>query len=165
LACAACEPELCAARDQIERLTRVVEDQARALSELTSECPPWAPSLAIVYWKYAPTRWADASWDENYWRLVPLINALGDLPAAKLTPTVWAEHRAMRKTEADRRGARAVAIRDVLGHTDLATTQRYLRTSLSENAHHVAEAMAYRVSPRRAPSKSSRTKERQATKS
>jgi integrase len=74
--------------------------------------------------------------------------------------------RASGATEADRRGARAVAIRDCLGHSDLTITQRYLRTSLAENARHVAEVMGdqdnSRRSPRRAPSKSSLPRKKQA---
>lgn len=85
------------ARAQIAKLTATVRDQARALAELTEECPPWAPSVACVYWLYAETRRADACWRNIWQALRPLVDDVGDLPAAKLTPLVWEQHRARRR--------------------------------------------------------------------
>ena len=92
--------ELEEARLQVVQLTQIAKDQARAIAELTEECPPWAPSVAILYWLYAPTREADPNYRHLWARLVPTVNALGDLPAMKLTPLVWDTHRASRRKTA-----------------------------------------------------------------
>ncbi len=84
--CARLTQELEESRLQIVQLTQIAKDQAKALAELTDECPPWAPSLAIIYWLYGPTRWAERGWHSFWNRLVPVVNAIGDMPAAKLTP-------------------------------------------------------------------------------
>jgi integrase len=89
--------ELADARLKIDLLTLTVRDQAKALAELTDECPPWAPSVACVYWLYSETRRSDACW-YNIWKaLRPLVDDVGDLPAAKLRPLVWERHRARRR--------------------------------------------------------------------
>jgi integrase len=89
---------------KLERMTAIARDQARALAELTEEQPPWAPSVAIVYWKYSDVRRADKSWQQIWNRLAPLVSGLGDLPAAQLTPVVWARHRAQRAATPTVRG-------------------------------------------------------------
>jgi integrase len=91
-------------KDQVLRLTLVVQDQAKALADITDDCGPAAPSLACVYWLYGPTRWATRSWHKEWARLKPLISDIGDLPAAKLTPLAWSQHAARRKMQRDRRG-------------------------------------------------------------
>jgi integrase len=96
--------ELEDARNQIAKLTAIARDQAKALAELTDESPPWAPTLATVYWRYGPTRWAEPVWPKAWERLHPTVDALGDLPAIKLTPEVWGVHRAQRRLVPSRLG-------------------------------------------------------------
>ena len=74
-------PEVARLRAQVVTLTATVRDQARALAELTDECPPWAPSLAIVYWLWAETRRGLPGWRLTWNRIRPLIDSLGSLPA------------------------------------------------------------------------------------
>lgn len=95
---------IAAAHGQIRVLQATISNQARALMELTEDVPPWAPSLAIVYWLYGPTRWRTKSWLTEQNRLKPLIRLLGDLKAAKLTPAAWAQYIAQRRLEPHRRG-------------------------------------------------------------
>jgi integrase len=97
--CSRLTAELLEARVQIDKLTATTKDQAKALAELTDECPPWAPSVAIVYSFYGPTRWGRPNWDKIWQRLIPFVNALGDIPAAKITPALWDAHRGRRKRE------------------------------------------------------------------
>src|SRR6185437_3103873 len=91
--------ELHSARVQLAKVTAIARDQAKALAELTDECPPWAPSLAIVYWRYGPTRWSEPHWKGIANKLRHLLRDVGALPAPKLTPMVWEDHRARRRTE------------------------------------------------------------------
>lgn len=91
--------DLDAARTQVEKLTAIARDQAKAIAELTDECPPWAPTVATIYWLYGPTRWSEENWPRVWNRLVPVVNELGALPAAKLTPEVWDRHISVRKTQ------------------------------------------------------------------
>lgn len=91
-------------RDQVMMLTATVESQAATLANVTDDCGPDAPSIACVYWLYGPTRWTEPSWASVCNRLKPLIRDIGDLPAMRLTPLAWAQHRARRKAEADLRG-------------------------------------------------------------
>lgn len=102
--CPTCAPEIARLRVSNVTLTATVRDQARALAELTEDVPPWAPSLACVYWLYGPTRWHTKSWQSEQNRLKPLLRSIGDLPAARLTPLAWAQHVARRKLEPDRHG-------------------------------------------------------------
>jgi integrase len=88
-----------------ERYLEVIRNQARALAEFADDAPPWAPSLAIVYWLYGPTRWHEPSWPHVADRLRPLVNSIGDLPAQKLNPLAWGQHLARRRTEITPRGA------------------------------------------------------------
>jgi len=91
--------ELTRLRGQVVTLTATVRDQARALAELTDEAPPWAPSLAIVYWLWSDVRRADENWPMIWNRIKPLVDDLGSLPAPKLTPLAWEQHRARRRLE------------------------------------------------------------------
>lgn len=75
----------------------MVEDQAKALANVTDECPPWAPTVATLYWLWSPTRWHVPHWEKVWARIRPLVDGLGSLPAIKLTPLVWSEHLARRK--------------------------------------------------------------------
>lgn len=78
-------------------LTATVRDLSRALAELTDECPPSAPSLAIVYWLWSETQWAKKSWRTIHARIIPLVDAMGSLPAPKLTQVIWDHHRSRRR--------------------------------------------------------------------
>lgn len=89
--------QLAAAWLEIERLNRVVEDQAKALANVTDDVPTHAPTLACLYWLWSTTKWHEPSWYVCWKRIVPLINAIGDMPAMKLTPLAWSEHRSRRK--------------------------------------------------------------------
>jgi integrase len=106
--CRGCLVHLRATTAEYERRIRLLDatisDQAKALAAVTDELPPFAPSLAILYWIYGPTRWGEKNWDVVWNRLVPLIDELGDLPAMKLSPVVWATHRAKRKLTLTRTG-------------------------------------------------------------
>lgn len=88
-----------AGRLQIEKLTAIARDQAKALAELTDESPPWAPSVAIIYWLYWPTCLARANWRKIWNRLIPFVDAVGDMPAMKLTPATWTAHRGRRRMD------------------------------------------------------------------
>lgn len=85
-------------------LTATVRDQARALAELTDECPPGAPSLAICYWKWGDARRSDPSWHLIAAAIRPLLADIGDLPAPMLSPLRWDEHRARRRARVTRMG-------------------------------------------------------------
>lgn len=102
--CPTCAPELARLRAVNVTLTTTVEDLGKTLAAVTDDCGPDAPSLAIVYWLYGPTRWRTRSWNTECNRLKPLISDIGDLPAAKLTPLAWSQHAGRRKIERDRRG-------------------------------------------------------------
>lgn len=91
-------------RDQVRRLTLVAQDQAKAIAELTDETPPWAPSLAIVYWQWSDAKRDSHSWKHCFNRIRPLISNLGDLPAQQMSPRHWDQHRAWRKTQLTRFG-------------------------------------------------------------
>lgn len=91
-------------REQVRRLTLVAQDQAKTLSNITSDCPPDAPSLAIVYWKWADARSGEPSWYNIWHRIRWLLEDIGDLPAPLLTPLKWDEFRARRRAQITRRG-------------------------------------------------------------
>jgi integrase len=124
VACVRLRNELHSAKAQIQQLTATVRDQAKALAELTDECPPWAPSLACVYWLYGPTRWSEPNWGRVWNRLVPVVDALGDVPAAKLTPMRWDLHRNERKRLA--KGRYGEAIKDSCLNLELGYTKQML---------------------------------------
>lgn len=97
--------EQIAARDaQIASLTRTAEDQAHSIAELTGAEPGAAPSVACVYWLYAPTRWHGKSWKKERSRLMPFVSAMAEMPANLVTPLVWDQHRERRKTAITRTG-------------------------------------------------------------
>lgn len=96
--------ELADAKWQNRKLTHANRDQARTNAALVDDCPPWAPSLAIVYWKFADFRSGLPGWNAIQQRLKPLIADLGDLPAPMLTPLKWDEHRARRRLTVTNRG-------------------------------------------------------------
>lgn len=69
-------------------------------------------------------------------------------------------------SEADEAGARPGAIKDALGHSRLATTEKYLHREKTESARHVAEKMvAAAVAKPRLPPKRAALKRRPAKKS
>lgn len=80
-------------------MTAIARDQAKALAELTDECPPWAPSVAIIYWLYSGPGAGRANWSSIWNRLIPFVNAYGAMPAIKVTPSMWEAHRGQRKRE------------------------------------------------------------------
>lgn len=102
--CPTCAPEIARLRGIEVTLTTAVKELSTTLANLTDDCGPDAPSLAIVYWLYGPTRWHTKSWQSEQNRLKPLLRSIGDLPAARLTPLVWSQHVARRKLEPDRHG-------------------------------------------------------------
>ena len=91
-------------REQVRRLTLVAQDQARALAELTDECPPDAPSLAYVYWKWSDARRAEKGWQQIWNCIRWLISDLGALPAPLMTPLAWDGFRARCKLRVTPRG-------------------------------------------------------------
>jgi len=86
------------------RLASTVRDQAKTNAALTDECPKWAPSLAIVYWKWSDARHGEKGWRQLWNNIRWLIADLGALPAPKLTPLAWDEHRARRRLHVTPRG-------------------------------------------------------------
>ena len=91
--------ELAEAKRQIRKLTWTNRDQARTNADLTDDCPPWAPSLACLYWLYGPTRWHEKEWPRIAARLRPVLADIGDTPAPKITPMAWDLHRARRRVQ------------------------------------------------------------------
>lgn len=122
--CVRLRNDLATSEARIEKLLATVRDQARALEELTNDCPSWAPTIATLYWLYAPTQWAREDWPAVWNRLSPLVNALGDLPAAKLTPMAWDKHRAFRKLTA--KGRYGEPIKDSLLNQELGRAKQLL---------------------------------------
>lgn len=114
--------QLASAWLEIERLNRVVEDQAKALANVTDDVPNHAPTLATLYWLWAPTRWHEPHWSTAWNRIVPLIDALGDLKAMKLTPLVWEEHRARR---------RQAGLKDITLNVELMRAKELLRWAVN----------------------------------
>lgn len=88
----------------IEQLTATNRDQARTIAELTGAEPGAAPSLACVYWLYAPTRWDDRCWPGIVSRIRAAVDDMPELPANELTPLAWEQHRARRKQQISRLG-------------------------------------------------------------
>lgn len=83
--------ELRAARMQIDAL---VAERAQAAA-----AAPRRITVADVYDAYSKIRRAETSWPAIRNKLGPLVRRLGSLPVSSLTPTVWAEHVAVRKTQ------------------------------------------------------------------
>lgn len=84
--------EVEALRAQIAGLIKVVE-------RLTATPSQKQTTIAQLFDAYRRVRQADTSWSCNRNRLIPLVKRLGALRVAELTPTVWAEHLAARKTQ------------------------------------------------------------------
>src|SRR5579863_2465374 len=92
-------------REQVRRLTLVAQDQAKTILNITEDCPPDAPSLAIVYYFWSQARNGEKCWRLIWNRIKPLIDDMGDLPAPLLTPLKWDEFRARRRTQLTKLGA------------------------------------------------------------
>ncbi len=86
-----------ALRAQIAALTAAVQ-------ALTGAKPATTITIATLFAEFEKTRSAQRSWRENRNRLLPLVRRLGALPAAQLTPMLWAEHRAARAQEPHKYG-------------------------------------------------------------
>jgi len=86
-------------RAQLDKVTAIARDQAKALAELTDEAPPWAPSVAIIYWKWFDIIRARDNWQKIWLTVIRFVNEFGDLPAIKVTPSVWNVYRGRRKQE------------------------------------------------------------------
>lgn len=95
--CPSCAPEIARLRAVNVTLTGAVEDLGRTLANVTDDCGPDAPSVAIVYWLWSDAKRSSPSWRFAWARVCPLISAAGELPAPKLSPLVWEHHRARRK--------------------------------------------------------------------
>lgn len=103
--------ELSIARDELRderrkalRLTSTVRDQAKTNAALVDECPSWAPSVAICYWKWSEARGGEKGWRQIWNCIRWLVADLGALPAPKLTAAAWDEHRARRRLHVTPRG-------------------------------------------------------------
>src|SRR6185437_9677106 len=96
--------ELQASRMQLAKVTAIARDQAKALADLGDECPPWAPSLAIVYWKWSEARRGEKGWQQIWNCIRWLIEDLGQLPAPLLTPVRWDEFRSRCRLRVTPRG-------------------------------------------------------------
>jgi integrase len=128
-ACVRQRQELQEARAQIQKLTSTVRDQAKAIAELTDDCPPSAPSLAIVYWLFSQTQSTKANWKDHWNRLIPVVNALGDIPAIRLTPMMWETHRTQRKLTAMGRHGRP--IKDSILNVELSRAKELLKWAVN----------------------------------
>lgn len=98
--------QLSEAQVQVRALTAVVAardvviaDQAKALAAITDECPPWAPSVACIYFLYWDTCLARANWRKIWSRLIPFVDAYGTVVAMKVTPEMWDAHRGRRRQQ------------------------------------------------------------------
>ncbi len=88
----------------VERLTAANQDQARSIAELTGAEPGTAPSVACVYWLYAPTKWGLKSWRHIAMRLRSFVSVFGALGAHEVTPLVWERFVAHERTRTTRLG-------------------------------------------------------------
>lgn len=102
--CAFLRSELVASKLQLARLTQTVRSQQRTIAELTGAEPGAAPSVACVYWLYAPPRWGDRSWAKVSAKLRPFVDEYGDLGAHLVTPQIWDAHRVRRLQTPTRMG-------------------------------------------------------------
>lgn len=100
--------ELNAAREQIELLTETVSDQAKTLAAVTDDCPPHAPSLAIIYWLYCDTRRGEKGWPKITQLIRPIISDIGETLAPKMNGLVWGVHRARRASVPSERTGRPI---------------------------------------------------------
>src|SRR6185312_13530394 len=96
--------ELTHTRAQVSRLTATVRDQAKTLAAVTDDCPPWAPSVAICYWKWSEARRGERSWYDAWKKVRYLVSFFGSLPAPMLTPQRWDEFRSFRRMQTTKFG-------------------------------------------------------------
>jgi integrase len=92
-------------RLRIEELIQTVKHQAQTIAELTGAEPGAAPSVACVYWLWAPTRWGEKSWPKIRDRVIRFVTEYATLAANEVTPTVWDRHREGRKARLTHLGA------------------------------------------------------------
>lgn len=100
----ACCAQLVLARRQIDRLVRANRDQAKTIAELTGAEPGAAPSVACVFYFYAPTEWNRKSWAKKRAKLIPFVDEYGHLPANEVSPAIWDAHRVRRLQTPTRMG-------------------------------------------------------------
>lgn len=81
----------------IEEQASTIRSQQTTIAELTGAEPGAAPSVACVYWLWAPTRWDDRCWKGIVSRIRAAVDDLAEVPANLVTPLVWEQHRARRK--------------------------------------------------------------------
>jgi len=86
-------------RAQVAELTKILASQAATIERLTTAPAQKQTTIAELFDAYQRIRQADASWKHLECRLRPLVRRLGRLRVFELTPTVWAEHVAVRKTQ------------------------------------------------------------------
>src|SRR3954465_1565669 len=91
-------------RRQLEALTAIVADQARALAGLSVVAPTSSATLRQVFEAYEDHRRGGHSWINIRNRILPLVRLRGDMPADQLTPREWADHRRARLKEPVRKG-------------------------------------------------------------
>lgn len=84
-------------REQIHALTMAVQ-------ALSASKPQPTITIAALFAEFERAKSEQRSWAENRNRLTPLVRRLGHLPAAHLTPLIWAEHQAARLLEPHRYG-------------------------------------------------------------
>lgn len=90
---------------RLERLLAVVEAQGARLEALTvARRPEPTITIAGLFEQTARVKRLTKSWKDHRNRLLPLVRRLGDLPAARLTPLAWSEHKAARAEEPNRVG-------------------------------------------------------------
>lgn len=86
-------------RLQLAEVTAIARDQAKALSDIADEAPPWAPSLAVIYWLWFDGVRARDNWAKIWRSVIGFVGAYGDVPAIKVTPSMWDVYRGRRKQE------------------------------------------------------------------
>src|SRR6185312_7719147 len=96
--------ELQASRIQLAKVTAIARDQAKAIAEMTDECPPWAPTVGYVYWQWSEARRGERSWYDAWKKVRYLVSFFGDLKAPMLTTQRWDQFRAFRRTQVTKFG-------------------------------------------------------------
>jgi integrase len=89
--------EMQAARRQIESLTSLIGEQARVIAALSPMRK--GTTISELYEEYRKSRDKEESWIWVRNRLLPLVRRLGSLPVYSLTPSVWSDHHAARKSQ------------------------------------------------------------------
>lgn len=97
-----------AARAQLAQLTAILAQQAGSIAQLAARPAAGAAAdqtttIGEIYKAYSAERKGEHSWRWIEDKLAPLVRRLGDLPAMKLTPKRWAEHRRDRLGETARK--------------------------------------------------------------